>query len=98
MKNELEKCLAGEWYDCHDPVFLDITTAEQANYYTFEKKWNSVIYDLDLNTDKLKEINCQYVFSAAYLMNAEEMGLSLLREAPFETEKSWYHIYVYAVE
>ena len=23
MKTELEKCLAGEWYDCHDPVFLE---------------------------------------------------------------------------
>lgn len=22
--NELEKCMAGEWYDCHDPVFLDM--------------------------------------------------------------------------
>ncbi|MFA9375987.1 MAG: sugar O-acetyltransferase [Lachnotalea sp.] len=21
--NELEKCMAGEWYDCHDAVFLD---------------------------------------------------------------------------
>ena len=20
---ELEKCMAGEWYDCHDPVFLE---------------------------------------------------------------------------
>ncbi len=75
-----------------------ITTAEQANYYTFEKKWNSVIYDLDLNTDVLKELDCRYVFSAAYLMNAEEKGLTLLREAPFETEGSWYHIYVYAVD
>lgn len=75
-----------------------ITTAEQANYYTFEKKWNSVIYDLDLNTDKLKELDCQYVFSAAYLMNAEEKGLTLLRETPFETEGSWYHVYVYVVD
>ena len=75
-----------------------ITNAEQANYYTFEKKWNSVIYDLDLNTDVLKELDCRYVFSAAYLMNAEEKGLTLLREAPFETEGSWYHIYVYAVD
>lgn len=74
-----------------------ITTAEQANYYTFEKKWGSVIYDLDLNTNLLKELNCQYVFSAAFLMNAEEKGLSLLRETPFETENSWYHIYVYKV-
>ena len=74
-----------------------ITTAEQANYYTFEKKWNSVIYDLDLNIEKLKELDCQYIFSAAYIMNAEEMGLSLLQDAPFETENSWYHIYVYVV-
>ena len=75
-----------------------ITTAEQTNYYTFEKKWNSVIYDLDLNIDQLKEMDCKYIFSAAYLMNAEEKGLSLLQEAPFETENSWYHIYVYVVD
>ena len=23
MKTELEKCMAGEWYDCHDPVFIE---------------------------------------------------------------------------
>ena len=74
-----------------------VTTAEQANYYTFEKKWGSVIYDLDLNTEAMKELHCQYVFSAAYLMDAEEKGLSLLREQPFETDGSWYHIYVYEV-
>jgi len=22
MKTELEKCMDGEWYDCHDPVFI----------------------------------------------------------------------------
>lgn len=74
-----------------------ITTAEQANYYTFEKKWNSVIYDLDLNIEKLKEMNCEYIFSAAYIMNAEEMGLKLIQETPFETEGSWYHIWVYEI-
>jgi len=75
-----------------------ITTAEQANYYTFEKKWNSVIYDLDLNYEKLKELNCQYIFSAAYIMNAEENGLKLMQETPFETEDSWYHIWVYEIK
>lgn len=91
-KNDYIRTLFDTWGNrCY------ITTAEQANYYTFEKKWNSVIYDLDLNTEVLKEWNCQYVFSAAYLMDAEEKGLSLLREAPFETEGSWYHIYVYEV-
>lgn len=97
MAGELEKSdYVRDFYDnwgnrCY------ITTAEQANYYTFEKKWNSVIYDLDLNIEKLKELDCQYIFSAAYIMNAEEMGLSLLQDAPFETENSWYHIYVYVV-
>ena len=97
MAGELEKSdYVRDFYDnwgnrCY------ITTAEQANYYTFEKKWNSVIYDLDLNIEKLKELDCQYIFSAAYIMNAEEMGLSLLQDAPFETESSWYHIYVYVV-
>lgn len=91
-KNDYIRTLYDDWGNrCY------ITTAEQADYYTFEKKWNSVIYDLDLDTDALRELNCQYVFSAAYLLNAEENGLSLLREAPFETEGSWYHIYVYAV-
>lgn len=75
-----------------------ITTAEYTNYYTFDKMQNNVIHDLDLNIDKLKEMDCQYIFSAAYLMDAEEIGLSLLQEAPFETENSWYHIYVYKIE
>lgn len=92
QKNDYVRTLFDTWGNrCY------ITTAEQANYYTFEKKWNSVIYDLDLNTEVLKELNCQYVFSAAYLMDAEKKGLSLLRETPFETEDSWYHIYVYKV-
>lgn len=29
MKTELEKCLAGEWYDCHDPVFLEFKRKTQ---------------------------------------------------------------------
>lgn len=92
-KNDYIRTLFDSWGNrCY------ITTAEQADYYTFEKKWNSVIYDLDLDAAVLKELDCQYVFSAAYLMNAEENGLTLLRDEPFETPDSWYHIYVYTVE
>ncbi|MBD5551430.1 MAG: hypothetical protein HDQ96_09660 [Lachnospiraceae bacterium] len=92
-KNDYVRTLFDDWGNrCY------ITTAEYSNYYTFEKKWNNVIYDLDLDTNVLKDLNCRYIFSAAYVMNAEEKGLSLLQEAPFETEDSWYHIYVYVVE
>ncbi len=91
-KSEFVRALFDDWGNrCY------VTTAEQNNYYTFEKKWNSAIYDLQLDISKLQEMNCRYIFSAAYLCNAEELGLSLLQDTPFETEGSWYHIYVYCV-
>lgn len=104
-KHTFRKIIAGELAksDYITALFDDwgnrcyVTTAEQNNYYTFEKKWNSVIYDLDLNIEQLQEMNCQYIFSAAYLLNADDMGLTLLQDAPFETDGSWYHIYVYVV-
>ena len=36
-----------------------------------------------------------YVFSAAYIENAEKTGLKLLREEPFSNDDSYYQIYVY---
>jgi hypothetical protein len=24
MQTEIEKCMNGEWYDCHDPVFIEL--------------------------------------------------------------------------
>ncbi len=43
MKTELEKCLSGEWYDCHDPVFLEFKRKTQSllaqyNALPYEKK------------------------------------------------------------
>lgn len=72
-------------------------TAEYTTYCTMEKKWHSEFHDLSLNIEKLKELNCRYLFSAAWIANAEDLGLTLLAE-PFETEGSWYRIYVYVIE
>ena len=41
MKNELEKCLAGEWYDCHDPIFLEYKDTARR----LLKKYNSLEYN-----------------------------------------------------
>lgn len=41
MKSELEKCLAGEWYDCHDAIFLEYKN----NARQLLKKYNSLEYD-----------------------------------------------------
>lgn len=57
-----------------------------------------MICNLDMYTDMLKELHHQHVFSAAYVMNAKEKGLSLLQKAPFEARDSRYHIYVYVIQ
>lgn len=104
-KHEFREVIAGElekspylreYYDnwgnrCY------MATSEVPGYYTFEKKWNTVLTDLNLNTGKLKEMHCDYIFSAAYLANSDELGITLLRDEPFETSDSWYHIYVYEI-
>lgn len=41
MKTELEKCLAGEWYDCHNSVFLEFK--EKAHRLLL--KYNSLPYE-----------------------------------------------------
>lgn len=50
---ELEKCLAGEWYNCHDSVFLEWKQKARA----FLKEYNSLEYDQKKRkTEILKEM------------------------------------------
>lgn len=39
--NELEKCLAGEYYDCHDPIFLNF----KARARELVKEYNVLAYE-----------------------------------------------------
>ena len=41
MKTELEKCLSGEWYDCHAPVFMEF----KRKTHELLLKYNSLPYD-----------------------------------------------------
>lgn len=53
MKNELEKCLAGEWYDCHNPIFLEYKDTARR----LLKKYNSLEYNQkEEKTEVLKEL------------------------------------------
>lgn len=71
-------------------------SAEVPGYYTIEKN-GFFFQEYELNTDALREMGGRYLLSAAYIRNAEEQGLTLLREEPFETEDSYYRIFVYGV-
>lgn len=41
MKTELDKCLAGEWYDCHAPIFLEY----KRKTHELLLRYNSLPYD-----------------------------------------------------
>ena len=53
MKNELEKCLAGEWYNCHSPIFLEY----KDNARRLLKIYNSLEYNQkEEKTEILKKL------------------------------------------
>lgn len=69
---------------------------ESPGYYTIEK--NGFYFNhLELDTKALAELGGDYLFSAAYIANSEELGLRLMREEPFETQDSYYRIFLYEV-
>lgn len=71
-----------------------LLSSELYGYYNVEK--NSFWYNsLELNTDALKQLGCDYILSAAYIVPAEDMNLSLLGE--FETPESYYKIFLYKI-
>ena len=72
-------------------------SAECPGYYTVEKG-GFYFADYSIDTDAFKELGGEYVISAAYIANADECGLKILREEPFETDKSYYRLYLYQVE
>lgn len=73
-----------------------LLSAECPGYYTIEKG-GFFFADYSLDKEALKEMGGDYLFSAAYIANWEELGLTLLREEPFATEDSYYQIYVYGL-
>ncbi|MCM1193638.1 MAG: DUF6044 family protein [Butyrivibrio sp.] len=71
-------------------------SAEIPGYFTIQK--NSFYFqNYQINTDALYKMGGRYLLSAAWIINAEEQGLSLLNETPFETVDSYYRIFVYEI-
>lgn len=71
-------------------------SSECPGYYTVEKG-GFFFRELALDTKALKELGCDYIFSAAFIANADEEGLVLLSEEGLETPESYYRIYIYKI-
>ncbi len=53
--------------------------------------------ELDYNTAAMKELNVKYLFAAAPIENAGELGMELLTGSPFCEETDYYAIWVYRI-
>lgn len=74
-----------------------LLSSECPGYYTIEKG-GFFFQNYELNAQALWELGGRYLLSAAYIQNGEEQGLFLMREEPFETQGSYYRIFLYAIE
>lgn len=71
--------------------------AQIPGYYNFEK-YTSYFWDYDINAKAAKEMGAKYILSAVYLVDAQQDGLRLVREEPFETQDSYYAIFLYEIQ
>ncbi|GGF29631.1 putative membrane protein YkoS [Halobacillus andaensis] len=71
-------------------------SSELGKHYMFKKTSDRSIEELSLNTEALKELGGQYVFSALPIENDEQINLH--HEQTFENEASPWRIYLYQVQ
>ncbi|MGN1149062.1 MAG: DUF6044 family protein, partial [Lachnospiraceae bacterium] len=73
-----------------------LLAAESGKNWFIQKEENFQYTNLELNTEKMAELGCEYILSAAQIVNAESMNLTL--EGRFSTEKSIYEIWLYRIK
>lgn len=72
--------------------------AAQIPGYVTVEKGGFYFSDLDLDIEAFKDMGGRYIFSAAYIDNAAELGLKQLNQEPIQTDKSYYQLYIYEAE
>ncbi len=69
---------------------------EWGNAYLLGKSFSGTINDLNLDFDKLKEMDCKYIFSAAEIEKYSSYELEFI--GAYEDPESYWEIYVYEVK
>lgn len=72
-----------------------IFSSELGKNYYFSKNSTQVLQNLELSSDGLKELECDYIFSGLQIVDPTVSGLEFMRF--FEHEDSPYRIYLYKV-
>ncbi len=90
-KNE-ETRLYFDWWGSRCYLF----NGASGTYWNMSKYDNVKYEQLDFDMKALKDLGCEYLFSGGEILCAGELGLKLI--GYFETEKSYWGIWLYAVE
>ncbi len=69
--------------------------SSELDWFAIGKHEMIEINNLEINTDVIKEMGGQYIFSAVKIINNVENNLVL--EKIFETDTSWWRIYLYRI-
>ena len=93
IEKELEKSTNLKSYYDNWGSRCYIFSAELDTKFQNGKDENIVLENLEINTDVLKELGCNYIFSAVEIKNARDINLTLLNN--FTTDTSKIEIYVY---
>jgi len=93
---ELNKCSAMKSYFDGWGSRCYLFTAESQNYYYLKKDSGFQYKTLDLDTSAMKALGCRYLFSAAEITDADRMHLKL--EKTFQTQNSYYEVWLYSLE
>lgn len=77
---------------------LYLVSAEYGVSPMLGKDRNVIFHDISWDIEAMKSLNIRYIFSAGEIRNAELLGLRLVREEPFESDSSYYRIWLYEIQ
>lgn len=98
IKGELEKDASLQKYYDEWGCRCYVLSAELGtSRFMLPKNSQNIITELSIDAGAAKKMGAEYLFSAIEIPNAEELGIKLLRDEPFETADSYYSIYLYGL-
>lgn len=97
LEKELEKNEAVRSYLQDWGNRLYFVSAEYGVSAMLGKDSNVVFHDVSWNMEAMSDLNVRYIFSSGEILNADKLGLELVRKAPFESDTSYYRIWLYEI-
>jgi hypothetical protein len=99
ISGELDKDSAlAKYYDEWGCRCYILSAELGSNRLLISKASDTHVQNLDIDTVAAKKMGAKYLFSAVAIDNADEIGLTLMRDEPFSTDTSYVQIYLYQIQ